>query len=78
MNSEALSLAMQSYIAGNPWIFLVLIWVITLKAFSLWQSARNGEKIWFIALLIVNTMGVLEIIYLILNYRRKIKAGNIN
>jgi len=42
-----------------------LIWTIPLKGFSLWFSARNGQKVWFIVLLVVNTLGLLEIVYLI-------------
>ena len=43
-----------------------LIWVLPLKAISLWLSAREGKKIWFIALLIVQTMGILELVYLLI------------
>jgi hypothetical protein len=32
---------------------------------ALWKSARNGHKGWFIVLLLVNGLGVLELIYLI-------------
>ena len=44
------------------------IWVaisIVLKVYALWTSARRGEKWWFIALLVVNTMGILELFYLL-------------
>ena len=30
-----------------------------------WYAARGGQKYWFVAILIVNTLGILEIIYLI-------------
>ncbi len=43
---------------------LIVLWVIPWKGVSLWKSARRGEKWWFIALLIVNTLGVLEILYI--------------
>ena len=46
-------------------ITLVLIWTIFLKGLSLWKSARNSQKGWFVALLIINTLGLLEIIYLL-------------
>lgn len=42
-------------------LFLV---VLALKGYSLWYAARRGEKWWFIILIIVNTLGILEIIYL--------------
>jgi len=27
-------------------------------------AARKGEKIWFVALLVINTLGILEILYI--------------
>jgi len=36
------------------------------KGRALWKAARKTRKIWFIAILILNTMGLLEIAYLFL------------
>lgn len=52
-------------LALMPLLFLVAIWTIIIKGYALWHAARNGQKWWFIALLIINTLGILEIIYLI-------------
>ena len=49
----------------NPWVILLLVaWTLPWKGWALWRSARLGQKVWFIALLIVNTLGILEILYL--------------
>ncbi|HUY05550.1 MAG TPA: DUF5652 family protein [Candidatus Paceibacterota bacterium] len=48
-----------------PFLILAMLWTIVLKGFALWHAARGGQKWWFIALLVVNTLGLLEIIYLI-------------
>ena len=48
-----------------PFLLIVLLWTIVLKGFALWYAARAGEKWWFVALLVINTVGILEIIYLI-------------
>ena len=53
-----------------PLIFVIVFWTIILKGYALWSAARGGQKKWFIALLIVNTFGILEIVYLIW-YRHK-------
>lgn len=45
-------------------LIVTLVWALAWKGVSLWKAARNGQKYWFIALLIVNTVGLLEIIYL--------------
>ncbi|MDP2651585.1 MAG: DUF5652 family protein [bacterium] len=48
-----------------PIILVVVLWTVILKGYSLWYAARNGQKHWFIALLVINTLGILEIVYLI-------------
>lgn len=46
-------------------LVLISIWTLIWKGFALWHSAKNQQKGWFIAILILNTMGLLPIIYLI-------------
>ena len=60
---------------------ILFIVVFVLKAYSLWYSARRGEKIWFIVFLLVNTVGILELIYLIFvvkKWHKGIPANNQN
>ena len=45
--------------------------VLTLKGFSLWYASKHNERGWFIAILILNTLGVLELIYLFFFERDK-------
>lgn len=53
------------FIAGFAgFFFLFVLWSLIWKGLALWHAARRGEKGWFVALLIINTMGILEIIYL--------------
>jgi hypothetical protein len=52
---------------GMVGVFLIIvlaILVIVLKGYALWHAARRSEKWWFIVLLIINTFGILELIYL--------------
>ena len=46
-------------------VAVIAVLIIVLKGYSLWYAARRGEKWWFMILLVVNTMGILELIYLI-------------
>lgn len=43
---------------------LLLLWALFWKAAGLWHAARRGQLIWFIVFSLVNTLGILEIIYL--------------
>ena len=47
-----------------PLVLLVVAWTLPWKGYALWLAARNGHKLWFVALLIVNTVAILEIIYI--------------
>ena len=54
----------------GPWeiglilIMLAVVWDMPWKGVALWRAGRNGHLIWFIALLVVNTLGILPIIYI--------------
>ena len=49
---------------------LVIIWSLIWKGIALWKAARNSQTAWFVIMLIVNTAGILEIIY-ILGFSKK-------
>ena len=61
----ALNNNMEQFILENQWIFLLIIfWTLPWKAVALWRASHNNQKIWFIALLVFNTLAILEIIYI--------------
>ncbi len=43
---------------------VIFIWTLPWKAYAIWLAVKNRNKKWFIALLILNTLGILEIIYI--------------
>lgn len=43
---------------------VAIIWSIIWKGIALWKAARNTHKAWFVIMLLVNTVGILEIIYI--------------
>ncbi|MBS3122139.1 hypothetical protein J4434_04605 [Candidatus Woesearchaeota archaeon] len=43
----------------------VIIWEAVWKGIGLWKSARNSQLVWFIAIMVVNSVGILPIIYLL-------------
>lgn len=47
-----------------PLLPLLMLWSIFWKGLALWHSARKGEHWWFLAMLVLNTIGILEIVYL--------------
>jgi len=55
----------ENFFQAHPWLVaIILLWVLPWKGIALWKSAHKNQKIWFIAMLIVNTLAILEILYI--------------
>ncbi|PIP26683.1 MAG: hypothetical protein COS71_02295 [Candidatus Moranbacteria bacterium CG06_land_8_20_14_3_00_40_12] len=49
------------------WLIFVVIaalWTIPWKGVALWKSVKNDQKIWFWVLFLINSLALLEIIYI--------------
>lgn len=47
-------------------LFIALtLWSAIWKGMALWLSARRGQTGWFVVFLVINTLGIAEIIYLL-------------
>ncbi len=56
---------LSQFVGLSPLIIaVVVIWTLVWKGLALWRSATLRQKKWFLAFLIINTLGILEIIYL--------------
>ena len=54
-----------------PVLLLILAWTLPWKGVALWKAAKNSQKKWFIALLVLNTFALLEIIYIFYFTKKK-------
>ena len=52
-------------------VVLVVIWSLVWKGWALWLAAHRGEKVWFVALLAINTLGILEVVYIFLVAKKR-------
>jgi len=56
-----------------------LAWTIAWTGWALWIAAKKDSKKWFIALLVLNTLGILEILYIFIfskwSRRKKMKEA---
>jgi len=43
---------------------LMMVWAVFWKGLALWHSAGRKQGWWFVIFLVVNTAGILEIVYL--------------
>lgn len=74
-------MGISQFITHNPYLLTILaLWVLPWKGVALWKAARLKQQWWFIALLILNTLGVLEIFYIFIFsekcHSQKCKCGD--
>ena len=55
---------MSSSIGENLIVLVMVIWSIFWKCYSVWTAVKRGDKRWFVALVILNTAGILDMIYI--------------
>jgi len=58
-------------------LFTVFLWALLWKGLALWKAAKLDQRNWFIVLLIVNAVGILEIIYLFWFAKKRMKLNDI-
>jgi len=60
---------------GTVLISVVMLWSMIWKGIALWRAGRNNQIAWFVILFLVNTVGILEIIYILTAGKKKETAG---
>ena len=62
---------MDAFFLQNPIVLtLIALWVLPWKGVALWRAARRRDKWWFIALLVLQTLAILEILYIFVFSKR--------
>jgi hypothetical protein len=51
-------------LGGFSLLIILAIWELVWKGLALWRAAQNRETGWFVAILVLNTIGILPILYL--------------
>jgi len=46
-------------------LVLLIFWELIWKAIALWKAGRNNQLVWYIFIFILNTLGILPILYLL-------------
>lgn len=65
-------------ILSRPEVYLIILsWTLIWKGIALWSSASRRQLVWFICLLLVNTLGVLEILYIFYLNRWDLDQGRL-
>jgi hypothetical protein len=61
---------LQTLVNLIPVIIVFAVWEAVWKLIALWKAGRNNHLAWFICIALINTAGILPIVY-ILKYRGK-------
>ncbi|MGA2968063.1 MAG: DUF5652 family protein [Candidatus Levyibacteriota bacterium] len=58
---------------NQMWLFFILyLWSLLWKGLALWRAAQLKQRNWFVGILILNTVGILEIVYLFFFAKKKL------
>lgn len=72
---------MQQFFGNEAWVGIlvaaVTLWSLPWKGIAMWRAARASDKKWFAALLILNTAGILDILYIyVFSVKKEQKTSN--
>ena len=76
---STMSSQVEALLGSNPWILyailLVAVWKLIWYGLAIYKTIQKQQKSWFVVLfvcaLLLNDLGILPIIYLILNREKK-------
>lgn len=59
------------YLLKSPWFLpvltLFLLWEAAWKIIAMWKAGRNNHLVWFICIALINTIGILPIVYILMH-----------
>lgn len=58
------------------WLLPFVLLDLVLKGFALWRAGRRGQPWWFVALLLINSLGILPGIYLLTHAESSVKVSS--
>ena len=71
-NMDLLTSNLQTTDTVPMWVLLlIMLWVLPWKGYSMWLAAQRKDKKWFLILLIINSLAILDIIYIFFVAKKK-------
>ncbi len=49
---------------------IIILWDGVWKSIAMWKSARKNQLVWFIFIAVINSVGILPIVYLLIHRKR--------
>jgi hypothetical protein len=60
----------ETLIWPMPLIIILIIWELVWKLIAMWKAGRNNHLVWFICIALINTIGILPIVYILMNRKK--------
>jgi hypothetical protein len=62
---------------STPFLVGLVVWEMVWKGFGLWRAGRRNQPAWFFLMFILNTAGILPIVYLFITREKKQKMQKV-
>ena len=62
----------ESYVWIIPLIIVLVLWDAVWKLIAMWKAGRNNHLAWFICIALFNTVGILPIVYILMQRKNEI------
>lgn len=50
-----------------PVIIIITVWEAVWKIIAMWKAGRNNHLAWFLCIALINTVGILPIVYILMH-----------
>jgi hypothetical protein len=67
MDNQTLSEILTPFV---PIIIILIIWEAMWKLIAMWKAGRNNHLAWFICIALINTAGILPIVYILMHKKK--------
>lgn len=57
--------------------YFLSLWSLLWKGLALWKASKQSQRNWFIVLLVLNTIGILDILYLFRFSKKRMTIADI-
>jgi hypothetical protein len=58
-------------------LYILSIWSLAWKGLALWRASQQSQRNWFVVILVLNTVGILDIIFLFRFSKRRMTMKEI-
>jgi len=60
----------ESFVWLLPVLIILMTWETVWKLIALWKAGRNNHLAWFICIALINTIGILPIVYILIHRKK--------